>query len=231
MTDAPTILISDDHPLFRAALSQSVSQALPGAEISEAHTFEECQSALDRRPDTDLLLMDINMPGMQGFSGLLYVRAQYSQVPIAIVSAIKDAPVIHAVYNYDAQGYIPKSLPIDDIGAAIKTVLNGDTYVPPIPLDGEGSDETVELARKLSTLTPQQVRVLMYLSEGKLNKQIAWELSISEATVKAHVSAILQKLGVNSRTQAVIIASQMSVADKALSAARGAVTSPPNAAD
>lgn len=128
-------------------------QALPGAEIGEAHTFEECQSALDRRPDTDLLLMDINMPGMQGFSGLLYVRAQYPQVPVAIVSAIEDAPVIHAVYNYGAQGYIPKSLPIDDIGAAIKTVLNGDTYVPPIPLDGEGSDETAELVRKLSTLT------------------------------------------------------------------------------
>lgn len=229
MLNIPKILIADDHPLFRAALSQSIAQAIPASAITEAHTFEDCQKALDAASDTDLLLLDINMPGMQGFSGLLYVRAQYPQVPVAIVSAFEDGPVIRSAFDYGAQGYIPKSMPIDEIGKAISALLDGDTFVPAGAGEADDDDERTELAQKLSTLTPQQVRVLMFLSEGKLNKQIAWELSISEATVKAHVSAILQKLGVNSRTQAVIIAGQMSVEDRALSEARGPATPPPSA--
>ena len=130
MANIPKILIADDHPLFRAALSQSIAQAIPASTIVEAHTFEDCQQALDATSDTDLLLLDINMPGMQGFSGLLYVRAQYPQVPVAIVSAFEDGPVIRAAFDYGAQGYIPKSMPIDQIGKAISSLLDGDTFVP-----------------------------------------------------------------------------------------------------
>ncbi|MCP1336858.1 response regulator [Futiania mangrovi] len=223
MTDADqvTILIADDHPLFRGALAQAIASRIAGAQVLEAEDFGAAQRILDTRPGLDLCLLDINMPGMRGFTGLLYVRAQYPDIPVMIVSAIEDEEVIRAAFDYGAAGYIPKSLSVNEIGTGIRAVLDGESWLPPgVDLAGGEAGESADLAERLASLTPQQVRVLMLLSEGKLNKQIAYELSISEATVKAHVSAILQKLGVNSRTQAVIIAGRMAVEDKALSAAR-----------
>jgi DNA-binding NarL/FixJ family response regulator len=150
------------------------------------------------------------MPGVRGFSGLLYLRAQYPSIPVVIVSASEDVPTIRRCMEFGASGFIPKSLPIDDIAQGIRAVLNGETWVPEsIDLSAPYSDEITDLVERLNTLTPQQVRVLMMLSEGLLNKQIAYELSVSEATVKAHVSAILQKLNVDSRTQAVIAAAKI----------------------
>ena len=150
------------------------------------------------------------MPGVQGFSGLIYLRAQHPDVPVVIVSANEDPVVIRRAIEFGASGFIPKSLDSDRIGEAIRAVLAGDTWAPPdIELSASEDKETAETMRRLATLTPQQVRVLMMLSEGLLNKQIAYELSVSEATVKAHVSAILQKLGVESRTQAVIASSKI----------------------
>ncbi len=205
------IVIADDHPLFRGALRQALSDVNRDVTFAEAGSLEEVVIALETGGNTtDLVLLDLKMPGVQGFSGLMYLRAQFPGVPIVIVSANEDAPVIRRSLDFGASGYIPKSASAVDMRKAVETVLNGDIWVPPeLDLaDGEDS-ESQQIALRLATLTPQQVRVLMMLGEGLLNKQIAYELSVSEATVKAHVSAILQKLDVESRTQAVIAVSRM----------------------
>jgi DNA-binding NarL/FixJ family response regulator len=203
------LVIADDHPLFRGALREAVSGLLAKADIAEAGTFEEASAFLDRGAETDLVLLDLAMPGVRGFSGLMYLRAQYPSVPVIVVSANDDPAVIRRCMEFGASGFIPKTLGIEAIRNAIARVLDGEVWTPPdVNLD-DADTETVELVQRLTTLTPQQVRVLMMLSEGLLNKQIAYELSVSEATVKAHVSAILQKLGVESRTQAVIAAAKI----------------------
>jgi DNA-binding NarL/FixJ family response regulator len=149
---------------------------------------------------------------MRGFSGLMYLRAQYPSVPVVVVSANDDPAVIRRCMDFGASGFIPKTLGIDEMRAAVMAVLKGGVWTPPdINLETSVDAEAAGLMARLATLTPQQVRVLMMLSEGLLNKQIAYELSVSEATVKAHVSAILQKLGVESRTQAVIMAGKIEV--------------------
>ena len=205
-----TVVIADDHPLFRGALRQAVAGLLPGSRVIEASGLDDLTAILDRERDTDLVLLDLTMPGVQGFSGLIFLRAQHPAIPVVIVSATEDPVVIGRAIEFGASGFIPKSLNVDTIGTAIAAVLAGDTWTPPdVDLTAAEDKETADLVRRLATLTPQQVRVLMMLSEGLLNKQIAYELGVSEATVKAHVSAILQKLGVDSRTQAVIAASKI----------------------
>jgi DNA-binding NarL/FixJ family response regulator len=160
--------------------------------------------------EVDLVLLDLSMPGVRGLSGLLYLRAQYPGVPVVVVSGNQDPAVIRRCMEFGASGFIPKTLPIETIREAIGKVLEGAVWVPPdVDLTLGADAETRQLVSRLASLTPQQVRVLMMLSEGLLNKQIAYALGVSEATVKAHVSAILQKLGVDSRTQAVIIASKI----------------------
>ena len=205
-------LIADDHPLFRGALREAVSGLFQHVEIGEAGSFEDVAKLLDRGGEVDLILLDLNMPGVRGFSGLMYLRAQYPSVPIVVVSANDDPTVIRRCMDLGTSGFIPKTLGIEEMRAAIKRVLEGGVWTPPDVDLGAGADtETANLMARLASLTPQQVRVLMMLSEGLLNKQIAYELSVSEATVKAHVSAILQKLGVESRTQAVIAAAKIEV--------------------
>jgi DNA-binding NarL/FixJ family response regulator len=202
-------VIADDHPLFRGAMRQTLETVYPGAGISEVGSLEEAVADLDAHDEVDLLLLDLSMPGMRGFSGLMYLRAQYQGVPVVIVSATEDVSTIRRCMELGASGFIPKSLGIEVIRDAVASVMNGGTWTPPdVDLTSE-SNEIADMVQRLSSLTPQQVRVLMMLSEGLLNKQIAYELSVSEATVKAHVSAILQKLGVESRTQAVIAASKI----------------------
>lgn len=201
-------IIADDHPLFRGALRQTLEMQYPGAEIIEAGALEDVTGRLESVGDVDLVLLDLTMPGMRGFSGLMYLRAQYPAVPVVIVSANEEAGAIRRSIEFGASGFIPKSRGIDVIRDAIGIVMDGGVWTPP-DVDVATPDESADVVRRLATLTPQQVRVLMMLSEGLLNKQIAYELSVSEATVKAHVSAILQKLGVESRTQAVIAASRI----------------------
>ncbi len=204
------LLIADDHPLFRGALREAVTGLFDRAEIAEAGTFEEVSEVLDRGGDIDLILLDLSMPGVRGFSGLMYLRAQYPSLPIVVVSANDDPAVIRRCMEFGASGFIPKTLGIEALRAAISRVLQGEVWTPPdVDLTRQSDAETAALIARLSTLTPQQVRVLMMLSGGLLNKQIAYELGVSEATVKAHVSAILQKLGVESRTQAVIAAGKI----------------------
>ncbi len=203
-------VIVDDHPLFRGALRQTVEGMWTGVGISEAGSLDEVAAALEQDSNVDLVLLDLTMPGARGFSGLMYLRAQYPSVPVVIVSAADDPAVMRRCIEFGAAGFIPKSLGSESIRAALTAVLDGDVWTPPdLDLDALGDDDVSALVGRLATLTPQQVRVLMMLSEGLLNKQIAYELGVSEATVKAHVSAILQKLSVESRTQAVIAASRI----------------------
>jgi DNA-binding NarL/FixJ family response regulator len=204
------LLIADDHPLFRGALREAVHGVFGHAEVTEAGTFEEVSEFLERGGrDVDLILLDLSMPGARGFSGLMYLRAQYPSLPVVVVSANDDPAVIRRCMEFGASGFIPKTLGIEALRAAVAHVLQGEVWTPPdVDLTRQSEAETAAIAR-LATLTPQQVRVLMMLSAGLLNKQIAYELGVSEATVKAHVSAILQKLGVESRTQAVIAAGKI----------------------
>ncbi|WP_028482680.1 response regulator [Pseudovibrio exalbescens] len=207
-TDKQHFIIADDHPLFRGAMKQTIEKLFAAATISEVGSLEEVTETLDREEDVDLVFLDLTMPGMRGFSGLMYLRAQYVGVPVLVVSATEDPATIRSCIEFGASGFIPKSLGIDVIQEAVSTVMAGGIWTPP-DIDLSVEDEASKMARRLASLTPQQVRVLMMLSQGLLNKQIAYELSVSEATVKAHVSAILQKLGVESRTQAVIAAAKI----------------------
>jgi len=200
-----SIIIVDDHPLFRDALRQALSDKFSDLVISEAGSLDGLSGALEGKSETDLVLLDLAMPGVKGFSGLMYLRAQYPEIPVVVVSANEDPSAIRRCIEFGASGFIPKSLPVETIREAVRTVLEGGVWTPPdVDISEAGDGETADLVARLATLTPQQVRVLMMLSEGLLNKQIAYKLSVSEATIKAHVSAILQKLGVDSRTQAVI---------------------------
>jgi DNA-binding NarL/FixJ family response regulator len=198
-------IIVDDHPLFRGALSQALRDAFDKAEVLVAGSLDELIERLAAAGETDLILLDLTMPGVHGVSGLLYLRAQNPEVPVVIVSASDDAATIRQCLDCGASGFIPKSQPVEKIREAIRRVIGGEVWLPAdVDLNNLPSGESAELVSRLSTLTPQQVRVLMMLGEGLLNKQIAFKLGVSEATIKAHVSAILQKLGVDSRTQAVI---------------------------
>jgi DNA-binding NarL/FixJ family response regulator len=205
-----SFVIADDHPLFRGALREAVSGLFAKADIAESGSFDDTAALLDRDGDVDLVLLDLAMPGVRGFSGLMYLRAQYPSVPVVVVSANDDPAVIRRCMDFGASGFIPKTLGVEQMRAAIARVLEGGVWTPPdVDLAAGADSETADLMARLATLTPQQVRVLMMLSEGLLNKQIAYALTVSEATVKAHVSAILQKLGVESRTQAVIAAAKI----------------------
>ena len=207
---ATRILIVDDHPLFREALKQAIAGGVANATIAQAGSLETARAELDRHDNTDLVMLDLRMPGVQGLSGLIFLRTQYPNVPVVIVTASEDHGLVQKALNLGASGYIPKSSSTETIVDAINGVLRGDIWVPPgYDRKAQGDKEAEEIARRIATLTAQQIRVLMMLREGLLNKQIAYELNVSEATIKAHVSAILQKLNVSSRTQAVIAAGRI----------------------
>ncbi|MBA4500922.1 response regulator transcription factor [Marinobacterium marinum] len=210
---AQKIIIADDHPLFRAALRQAVTQAVSDVEIVEADSLAAVQEAVERHGDADLVLLDIHMPGTHGFSGLVFLRGQHPGVPVVVVSGSEETHVMKRAIDYGASGFIPKSASLEIISEAITSVLEGEEWLPQELTEnlGEVSEEDQQFAAALVSLTPQQFRVLTMLTEGLLNKQIAYELSVSEATIKAHVTAILRKLGVHSRTQAVIAAQRLGV--------------------
>lgn len=205
------LVIADDHPLFRGALRQALSGVCGQAMIEETGSFDDLVNLLEQDDSVDLVLLDLSMPGVSGFSGLLYLRQQYPAIAVVVVSASDDAITVRQSLEYGASGFIPKRYGVETLRDAVLRVLAGDVWVPPdVDMAITSDPEMVKLRNRLVTLTPQQVRVLMMLSQGLLNKQIAFELNISEATIKAHVSAILQKLGVESRTQAVIAAAKVS---------------------
>ena len=208
----PTLLIADDHPLFREALKGAVQRVIPGVQLMEADSVEALYALAEQHPDADLVLMDLNMPGAQGFNALVHLRSLHPQLPIVVVSAREEATVMRRALDHGAFGFIPKSADSDTIGHALGTILDGERWapaeahnVPPTP------NEEREVGQRLRELTPQQFRVLQMLGAGRLNKQIAYDLGVSEATIKAHVTAILRKLGVTNRTQAVLMAGKLAI--------------------
>ncbi|MBD1557429.1 response regulator transcription factor [Vibrio sp. S9_S30] len=207
MDSTYTILIADDHPLFRNALFQSVHMAISGANLLEADSLDALLSLLEKEQEPDLLLLDLKMPGANGMSGLIQLRAEYPDLPIVVISASEEASVVTQVKSHGAFGFIPKSSDMRELVAALNQVLNGEPFFPEGMITNNAACN--QLSEKIATLTPQQYRVLGMLSDGLLNKQIAYELSVSEATIKAHMTAIFRKLGVKNRTQAVILLQQM----------------------
>lgn len=207
-----TLLIADDHPLFREALRAAVQRVLPGVCLHEADSVDALYTLVDAHADADLLLMDLNMPGAQGFNALVHLRALHPQLPVVIVSAREESAVMRRALDHGALGFIPKSADSDTIGEAIGAVLDGERWAPADAMNAPAiSSDEHEIAQRLRDLTPQQFRVLQMLGVGRLNKQIAYDLGVSEATIKAHVTAILRKLGVTNRTQAVLMAGRLAV--------------------
>ncbi len=205
------ILIADDHPLFREALRGAVLRAVPEATPLEAASVGALLEALDAHPQCELLLLDLNMPGANGFSALVHVRASHPAVPVVVVSAREDADTVRRALGHGAAGFIPKSADLDTLCMALERILDGGTWAP-AQADGAAlAPDEARLARALAGLTPAQFRVLGMVCAGLLNKQVAFELSITEATVKAHMSAVLRKLGVHTRTQAVMLAGKLAL--------------------
>lgn len=205
--------IADDHPLFRSALLEVIRQHFPKATVSESSDLDSTLTTLYDNDDIDLLLLDLHMPGSQDLFGLITVREKYPSVPVVVVSASDDHNTINRAMGHGASGFIPKSLSADALETAIKTVADGERWLPdsvtlhysPI------TPEEKSLAAKVATLTPQQYRVLCYLREGRLNKQIAYEMGVTEATIKAHITAIFRKMDVSNRTQAVVELAKLSL--------------------
>jgi DNA-binding NarL/FixJ family response regulator len=201
-----TIVIADDHPLFRNALRQALGQSLPSVSWHEADSAIALDAVLEtHHQECDLILLDLQMPGSHGYSTLIHLRSHYPSLPVVVISAHEDASTISRAIHYGSCGFIPKSASLETLGLALNTVLMGDIWLPegfvPQVVDSNNKDH---VANKLSQLTPQQYRVLQMFAEGRLNKQIAYDFGVSEATIKAHATAIFRKLGVRNRTQAVI---------------------------
>jgi DNA-binding NarL/FixJ family response regulator len=214
------IIVADDHPLFRDALRQAIETLDEKYEVRMAGDFEAVEAQVGETGQIELVLLDLNMPGNNGLSGLLRLRTAQPGIPVVIVSANEEPGIVRRSLEIGASGYIPKSSTAEQMRSAIRAVLEGEVWVPDsLDLNGTDDREGSELIQRLQTLTPQQNKVLSMLGEGLLNKQIAYELGVSEATVKAHVSAVLLKLGVDSRTQAVIALGRLGLASP--SAANG----------
>lgn len=201
------ILIADDHPLFRSALQQALTLSLAGGvRLVEAASIAELEACLVERSDWDLVLLDLNMPGAYGFSGLVLLRGQYPQIPVVMVSAQEEAAVVARAREFGASGFIPKSSSLEVIQQAVQQVLDGDVWWPQQAQESATvTAEAKAASAGLASLTPQQFRVLTMVCDGLLNKQIAYELGVSEATIKAHVTAIFRKLDVRTRTQAAML--------------------------
>jgi DNA-binding NarL/FixJ family response regulator len=211
MQQGVRIVVADDHPLFREALQQAVGDVFGSVSFVEADSFDTLRTAAEANEDADLVLLDLDMPGAHGFSALAWLRSQFPALPVVIISATTDPRVMRRSVDFGSSGFIPKSSSLATIATAIQSVLDGEVWLPEAALttEDEALREDQELAQKIATLTPQQFRVLMMLADGLLNKQIAAELQVSEATIKAHVTAILRKMGLRSRTQAAVAARRL----------------------
>ncbi|MEM0929334.1 MAG: response regulator transcription factor [Pseudomonadota bacterium] len=197
------LLVADDHPLFRAALVKAISDAAPGREVIERETLGDALDVLAAQP-VGLLSLDLHMPDSEGLAGLLQVRSLYPAVPVVVVSGDTAPGLAGRAASLGASGFVPKSSDLPVIREAMETVLEGDTWLPEHV--EESSDDTA-----LKSLTPAQLKVLLFVRDGLLNKQIAYEMQISEATVKAHMTAVMQKLSVQTRTQAAMLAQRLNV--------------------
>ncbi len=213
MIQPEKIIIADDHPLFRQALLGTLKLKLTQTQWLEAQTIAELEQQLSTHNDSDLVLLDLHIPGAHGFNTLIHVRNHFPQIPVVIVSAHEDHETIHKSMGYGASGFIPKSTPVDDIYKAIQHVLLGNIWTPEAYSESAPMQDNNDIAERVASLTQQQYRILMMFAQGMLNKQIAYDLHVSEATIKAHATAIFRKLDVRNRTQAVIAIAQLDIAD------------------
>lgn len=213
MIQPQQVIIADDHPLFRQALLDTLKVQLTETQWVEAQTIDELEHQLVTHQEADLLLLDLNIPGAHGFNTLIHVRNHYPQIPVVVVSAYEDQDTITKAMEYGASGFVPKSTPVNTILEAIQKVLLGDVWLPSAYHASENNALDGDIAERVASLTQQQYRILMMFAQGLLNKQIAYELNVSEATIKAHATAIFRKLNVRNRTQAVIAIGQLDITD------------------
>lgn len=212
-----TIIIADDHPLFRQALRETVSPIFQGASICELESLEDTRSKLEKK-SVELLLLDLRMPDSDGLTGLMMIKGMYPALPVIVVSASEEAETVRAAIQAGAAGYIYKSYSLKQIHDAVEQVNQGGVHIPEGIEEGVTDHEHEELdaIARISSLTPSQLRVFVALSRGYMNKQIAADMDISEATVKAHVTSVYKKLGVRSRTQAVMVSKALDISKEAI---------------
>jgi len=206
------VLIVDDHPMFRGALRTAIQQSFPDSQAVEVPSIDDALAEIDACGDIDLALLDLHLPGVQGFDGLIRLRSNHPRLPVLIVSGLERETIIGEAMTFGAAGFVPKSSSGEVLADAITTVLDGELYTPDasrVVPDDAVAPEIAALLERVSSLTPQQLRVLFMVREGLLNKQIAYELNVGATTIKKHVSEILRKLKVHSRTQAVIEVSKL----------------------
>jgi DNA-binding NarL/FixJ family response regulator len=215
----PRLLIADDHPLFRAALRGAAIDAVAELSVLEAESLDGVLAALEANRDIDLVLLDLHMPGNHGLAGLAAIRAQYPEVAVVVVSANDDPRVVRRALDHGAAGYLPKSSGLDELRDAIRSVLACEQWLPSSlrasVARAQSSQHDAELAARLASLSPQQFRVLTLVAEGLLNKQIADRLDVQERTVKAHLTAIFERMGVRNRTQAGVVLRELELSDPA----------------
>lgn len=208
------VLIVDDHPLYREALRGAVAAACPDCEFFEGDSVAGLFELLDARPSADLLLLDLNLPGACGFSALAHVRASHPELPVVVVSALDEPRVVRQALGFGAQGYVSKSADAASIGRNIQAIMRGEVVAPNCRSSNaapQADAAALDVAQRIAQLTPQQFRVLGMLCSGRLNKQIAYDMKITEATVKAHMTVVLRKIGAVNRTQAVLLAGRLAV--------------------
>ncbi|MGL5164330.1 MAG: LuxR C-terminal-related transcriptional regulator [Afipia sp.] len=206
----PRIVLADDHPLMLAALKAALSEVLPQAEIIICSSVEGALAAIEKcAGEIDLLLLDLDMPGSRGFTGLFTILRKFPVLPIAIISATQTPQIVHRALQYGAAGYICKSMSLPTMQEAVLSMLEGRRFIPPGLEQNSDLVQEIELGRRFSSLSAQQLKILAMIVDGKLNKQIGAELNVAEQTVKIHVSTILRKLNVQSRTQAAVLAERL----------------------
>lgn len=213
MIQPQKIIIAEDHPLFRQALLGTLKPKLSHTSWIEAQTINELEQKIQENSDSDLLLLDLNIPGAHGFSTLIHVRNHFPQIPVVVISAHEDHATISKAMKFGASGFVPKSTPVESIFAAIMKVLSGDIWLPESFQNIKEENDNSDIAARVASLTQQQYRILMMFAQGLLNKQIAYDLHVSEATIKAHATAIFRKLDVRNRTQAVIAIAQLDLSE------------------
>jgi DNA-binding NarL/FixJ family response regulator len=211
--DAARILIADDHPMFRAALAFGLRELFPQVQTIEAASFALVESAVAQQVELDLVLLDLNIPGAQGLSALIYLRGECPATPVLVVSADDHPRTVRRVQQFGAAGFVSKAAPMPVLQEAVRAVMAGDDWFA--SEKAEKSEEDARLAARLAHLTPQQFRVLMCVADGLANKQIAFQLGMAENTVKVHLTAILRKLDCNSRTQAAVLVKALAMEDAA----------------
>lgn len=207
------ILVADDHPMIREAITSAITGSFDGSTVAETEDLHGALTYAQANPETDLILLDLNMPGMDGLNGIINLRTSHPDIPVVVLSAEEDKNVVLKAVTYGAVGFITKSMPREKITEAIRQILNGQIYLPPdiIRKSGDQGAKAADNSNRvdpdlISTFTRRQLLVFEHMAKGQSNKEIAYELSIAETTVKAHVSAILRKLGVHSRLKAILCA-------------------------